>query len=77
MRHPRTRRTPGPTPGTDGACAGVTSKRTQQMPDIREKLSVEDAFAGMRATRATHPRRPPGAAALRYAIWVYMNAKRA
>jgi hypothetical protein len=28
------------------------------------------------AGRSSHPRRPPGADALRYAIWVYVSARR-
>jgi hypothetical protein len=32
--------------------------------------------ARYRAGRSSHPRRPPGADALRYAIWVYVSSRR-
>jgi hypothetical protein len=51
-----------------------TDRRCRRLTMCRR---LADLRARQRDRRSPHPRRTPGAAALRHAIWLYMNACRA
>jgi hypothetical protein len=48
-------------------------QRCRRDASCRQLAYVRDRW---RARRSSHPRRPPGADLLRYAIWVYVSARR-
>jgi hypothetical protein len=52
------------------ACADYSCRRDATCKHL------DRVRARYRAGRSSHPRRPPGAEALRYAIWVYVSARR-
>jgi hypothetical protein len=55
------------------APAGCGDHRCRRDAACRHLVHVRDRWS---AGRSSHPRRPPGADALRYAIWVYVASRR-
>jgi hypothetical protein len=55
------------------ATAACDDRRCRREAVCRHLIHVRDRWS---AGRSSHPRRPPGADALRYAIWVYVASRR-
>jgi hypothetical protein len=55
------------------APAACGDPRCRREATCRHLVHARDRFG---AGRSSHPRRPPGADALRYAIWVYVASRR-
>jgi hypothetical protein len=55
------------------AAADCSDQRCRREAACRHLVHVRDRFD---AGRSSHPRRPPGADALRHAIWVYVASRR-
>jgi len=55
------------------AAAGCRDHRCRRDATCRHLVHVRGRWS---ARRSSHPRRPPGADALRYAIWVYVSSRR-
>jgi hypothetical protein len=59
------------------ACPKPADCRHYSCRRDRECRHLARIRARWSARKSSHPRRPPGADALRYAIWVYVSARRA